>query len=69
MSRKDKNYSIAVWVCSEDGMQIPGKGLYLNTKKFGKKIERMRYNPRLRRRTKQYTRLEKSGSLGLARNK
>ena len=68
MPRKKDKYTVMVWVCTEDGGQLPG-GLYLNTRKHGKRIERRKYNPRLRKHTMHFTRPEKSGSLGLARNK
>ena len=70
MPRRGNKTQVVVWVDAETGIQVAGKrATYLNTATHGKVIERRKYHPKLRKHVIMKTRLEKSGSLGLARNK
>ncbi len=68
MPRRGNKTAIMVWLC--DTCKVQTGQTYLNTANHGsKKLERNRYCSKCRKHTPQYTRPEKSGSLGLARNK
>lgn len=67
MSRRGNKVQVSVWNCPDCGGQVGQT--YVNTAKHGKKLERKRFCSKCRKHTKQFTKPEKSGSLGLARNK
>jgi len=67
MPRRGNKTVVSVWVC--DACKKQTGTTYLNTATHGKKLERKRFCQHERTHTEQFTRPEKSGSLGLARNK
>ena len=66
MPRRGTKVQVSVYVCQPCKKQAGTT--YLN-KATTPKLERNRYCPQCRKHTPQVTRGEKSGSLGLARNK
>ncbi|MFH1375766.1 MAG: hypothetical protein ABIH35_03800 [Patescibacteria group bacterium] len=67
MPRGGTKITASVWICSECGVQTGQT--YLNKANNSKIENRKRFCAKCRKHTKQATKAEKSGSLGLARNK
>lgn len=68
MSRGGNKAQASQWICTECGKQVDSATI-LNKSNHPKIEDRKRYCKHCRKHTSQHTKAEKSGSLGLARNK
>ncbi|MFH0834620.1 MAG: hypothetical protein V2A63_04540 [Patescibacteria group bacterium] len=68
MSRGGNKAQASQWICDECGKQVDSATI-INKANNAKIENRKRYCKHCRKHTKQHTKAEKSGSLGLARNK